>query len=280
MARSPQLEALRAQVLARHKAATQKVSRLRRVNGVEIGGTEYDPRIEPAEIRKMTTRQAVRHLSRLEAFMSRGTAFVPGAENRPIPKSKWRDYKRAERINRQLGEAHFNRVKNVKLPNGQTIGEYEEQMSPKGFKRVGFTKGNRAYIAGERKSTGVRGVQGIDKLIDQMNKANRKNHPAKMAKLARSNMIATLEGAGVSPDIVRKAKRLTAHQIDVLWNYTKFARDASEKYWFTSQENIGGTVRPTTSHADMEASLDSQITWASQLQAESTEPQVAPRRRR
>ena len=280
MVRNDDLEALRREVLARHDAATKKVSRLRRVAGVELGGTEFDPRVGPNAIRRMNTRQAVRHLAKLNSFTSRRTRFVSGAEMSPIPLDKWRQYKQLEAKNRQLGQKDFQRVANIKLPNGQTIAEYDEQMSPKGFKSVGYNKGNKAFIKGERTSSNIRGVKGLDKIIENINRKNSTRYPQKVVKQAKENMIATLEGGGVSDAVIKKASKLTKFQTDVLWNHTKFARDAGEKYWFTANEKAGGTVRPTTSHADMESKLDEQIEWASRLQEPETPQTPSPRRRR
>lgn len=259
---SPELEALRAEVIKRHRDATKKVSRLRRKVGVEIGYGENDPRGYLSDIRTMNTREAKAHLNRLNKFLDRKNGFVKGANMRALPASKWRTYKRAEKTNRALGEKHFNTVKNVKLPDGETIGQYEGRMMPEGFKKIGFTKGNRAYMTGERVSSNVRSAEALDKLIDKINRANGPKYLSRQISLARSNAIATLTGGGVSGRLIERVQNLTDYQIDVLWNYTNFARDASEKYFFLQRLLEGSPIRPKMTHEDMEAGLEKWVAWA------------------
>ena len=93
----------------------RKMSR-NRSKGVELKGSRHDPTMG-ADVGRLSSRQIDARMARNERFLSRKNQFVGVTKSgEPIPASKWRGYKRAEKIHNRVIAGEYDQVKNLKLP--------------------------------------------------------------------------------------------------------------------------------------------------------------------
>ena len=122
------IAALRATAAAKRKAATRKIARLRRA-GVDLAGTEFDPRVAVDRFKKYNTKQLNASIAKMEAFISRTTQFVGDAKGRPIPRHEFNNYKRnIEKQYNAMIDRKRAKVQNLVLPNGVTVGERNKRL--------------------------------------------------------------------------------------------------------------------------------------------------------
>jgi predicted subunit of tRNA(5-methylaminomethyl-2-thiouridylate) methyltransferase len=77
-------KALRNVVKNLHKRAGDKVSRNKRLKGVNIAGTANDPRVPGVQINKMNARELREYSAKVQGFLSRDVQFLKGASGRAI----------------------------------------------------------------------------------------------------------------------------------------------------------------------------------------------------
>lgn len=264
--RNEELEALRAQVRARHNAATKKVSRLRQ-RGVELGGTNYDVRRDPNNIKRMNSTQLRAHLGRLNSFIDRKNAFVPGDSGVPLPAAKWREYKALERQYNRIGNREYAKVGDTFLP--QPGVKVRDRRSILAQSALG-TAANAPYQEINRNSRGITGTDALDKITEQMRgKTSRDYLPAEIAK-SREQFMDMLKEMG-NAEYIDTAKKLTDDQFDTLWNYTSFATEISSDYEIMKMRARGESERAHEKiHKDNSDAISELLNWATVLPERKT----------
>lgn len=256
---------LRREVRKRHAAATAKVSRLRNDKGVEVGGTKYDPRRDPANIKRYTRQQLNSYLNQLNGFTARTNGFVAGSEGAPIPIATWRKYKSQETRYNAKGRRRFQGVADIKL-HGQdmTLAQRQDMMRPN-IIRAGGEASNRPFAPVERKPSQIRDVEALNKLIRSFNKKNSRGYLSGYIRKQRQQAKQLVDGIGVS-GLNDLLKNLTDDQFDTLFNETSFASDAGSRYGLMQLAKQG---KKSGAHdAVMETAendLLEQIKWAASL---------------
>lgn len=91
-----ELENLRHEARKRLRAAGKKVSYNRRVNGVELTGSPFDPRVPPSRIDRYNKTQLNSLINKLDNFTSRKQQFVKLGTD-IVPKREFSEYKKWER---------------------------------------------------------------------------------------------------------------------------------------------------------------------------------------
>jgi len=259
------IESLRAQARARHKAATRKVSRLRTQKGVELTGTKIDPRRDPHLLKRYTTRQLKAYIAQLDSFVDRKTQFVGDARKRPLNPATWGEYAQLEKQYNAKVRAEFDRIAGLKLPHGdQTIGERMAMMTP--THRAAYDPAvNAPYSPPTRKPKNMASDRALRRLTadmrDRLSPSRQRRDTArdrdafgKMAELINQ------------PDLVKAVKGLSDAQFRVMWNYTGFATDISLSYE-ASKSMLTEKERPWHSEAMAIAVKDAHalIKWAKSL---------------
>lgn len=261
MANKDELARLRAEVRARHRAAGNKVSRLR-ARGVELAGTGYDVRRNAANIKKYNTRQLKSYLNELNSFNARTNGFVAGDSGVPLPAAKWREYKRLEKKYNQIGNREYEKVGDTFLPQaGVKVRDRRKMLSQSALGEAVHSP----YQEINRRARGIVNEQALDKLTEQMRgKTSRDYLPGEIAK-SREQFMDMLKEIG-NPEYIDAANKLSDDQFDTLWNYTSFASEVSSDYEIMKMKARGEEERAHAKiHKDNSDSISELLQWAELL---------------
>jgi len=256
--RNDELDALRAEVKRRHKAATAKVSRLR-TRGVELGGTGYDVRRDLTKVKRYNATQLRAYANRLESFVSRANAYVPGDSGVPLPAAKWREYKSLEKKYNQIGNREFDKVANTFLPQpGVRVKDRRKMLAQTALGEAV----NQPYQEINRRSRNITGESALDQLTEQMRKKTSREYlPEEIAK-SREQFMDMLKKIG-NTEYSEAAENLSDDQFDILWNYTSFANEVSSDYEIMKLKARGTQERAHEKiHEDNAHTINELLQWA------------------
>ena len=236
MASREEIESLRALARKRHRAVTQKVSRLKASADVVISGTRLDPRKNPASFKKMNSIQLKAHIARLDTFVSRETSYVRGAgKTVPLNGNLWQTYKRLESAVNKQKESTFEGLKDLFIPSlGVKASEFVAQTPAHPV--TGNPSARAPHVQIDRKAVGIPNDKQLKKLIADMKKKLAPEYTDKMIvrdKKILRKFFKDISKVSDSPDlkdIKRDFKDLTPGQFSFLWNYTNFSDAASFDY--------------------------------------------------
>jgi hypothetical protein len=213
---------LRSAALRAHRAATRKVSRLKAGSGVEVSGSDYDPRQTPDFIRSATPAQLRTLVRRLDKFNSRETQFVPDAEFKPIPRKLFDRVKKAEAKKNEFVEKFYEPFKNIMIePAGMTVDQRMAMITPL-HPHMGTRTTDSPYKKSDRESTTIHGEAGAKKLVKHLNDLATMKHEKQSLKNHRQGVMKMLDIVG-DIEMQVKVAQLTNKQWAALWKYTKFA---------------------------------------------------------
>lgn len=267
MASREELEAKRAQARKLHRAATNKLSRIKAKEGLSLAGTGKDPRKEPASIKRMNSAQLDAHIARVSNFVSRDTQFRQGARGAVLSGELWqRNQQLQAAINRQR-EQGFSSVKGMHIPafgtttvNGKSVPitvEMNEAQKP--AHPVSGNPASRApHLPVNISSKGIpndRALRLLNKELQQ--KLSEQERLYKRDKKVSDKMVRTIAKVNRSPELkeVRTIyKDLTPGQFAFLWNYTKFSEISSFDY-----EIAKSKLHDPKSLSQYDAAFDTQI---------------------
>ena len=243
------IERLRAEVLARHAAASRKISRLRK-QGIELAGTKYDLRREIAKVRRYNMAQLNAYLNQLLGFTSRTNQYVASAGGQPVPKKDWIRFQGIQARFNDYVAAHEERIANIEIPShanqkGMTIRGREESLYGKRrISRAGGDIVNRPLSFNETHIANVNGAEALQELYKGLQKKMRPGYLNTRNKSTATSMSKMLSAIG-DYEAIEKLHFLTNHQKDILFNYTNFAAAVSQTYGFKSMDTknqYGSTI--------------------------------------
>lgn len=255
---------LRAEVKRRQQAAQRKVARLRR-KGVNVAGTPFDVRRDVGNISRYNSRQLQSYLSQLNEFVHRRNAFVPGVEGTPLPASKWRAYKRAEKAYIEKVNQHYAGVKDTFIPAaGKTVQGFDETMRRK--RTAGKGGVPRPFEAiSELQSFEVMDEKKLVRLQKRLETKVQSNYLPAELRRQRKTMLGAVAEFG-NPELTQLAKKLTDDQLDTLWNYTDAPRDLFAGYHFLQLLSTGKADEAQANiHEDSSFETRQWLEWAAQL---------------
>ena len=216
MARNSRLDALRAEARKSHRATTQKISRLKSSNGVEITGSKYDQRVDPQILKRYNARQLEAYIRRMKSFTDRKVQFVPGAYNKPLPRQKWEQLKSEEAKQNAQIQSDFERVANIFLPHkNMTIQQIKDQVIPN---VRAMRAGQNKFSPTNRKSKGVVGEKGLDFIIEDLKRKNSKGYERKYAQHIRDNIQGLVEFSQRGDEFMGEIKKLRNDELIALWD--------------------------------------------------------------
>jgi len=274
MASREEIEQLRDLARKRHRAVTQKVSRLKRNNGVEISGTKKDPRKDPASFKKMNSIQLKAHINRLDTFVSRETSWVRGAgKTALLTGNLYHQYEALRKTVNRKRETPWEGVKDIFIPSlGVTVGEFQ------GEKPSHPVTGNPASRAPHlpilTTNKGIPNDKQLKKLIGDLKKQLGEDYGSKVinrdrkifakflkdiSKVASNEDLDAIKHAfygykGNKKKGIDPVERMSPAQFAFLWNYTNFADAASFDY-----EIAKSKVQDPTAMAEWDESFNTQI---------------------
>jgi len=244
MASREELESLRQLARKRHRAATQKASRLRS-KGVEVAGTKDDPRKEPASFKRMNAKQLEAHIGRLDSFVSRDTQFVAGPRGARLDGALVQRNLQLQRAINRNREQGFGAVKDLHIPSfgtavveGKTVPVTAEMVA--GQKPIHPTTGNPSTRAphipiniGPKSFPNNAQLRKSNKELEAKLTAESVNKNLVRDKKIASKFLRTISKINKSAELkeVREMyKTLTPGQFNFLWNYTDYADISSFDY--------------------------------------------------
>lgn len=266
---------IRAEVARRKKAADAKISRLRK-KGVQLTGSEFDVRRDPARVARYNSRQLQSYLGKLNEFTSRSKQFVAGSEGVPIPAHVYNHAQRvAKEYNTFVGERE-SAIFGLKLPtidSGNPALE-KAKMTIGDFQRDAANTRNRGKGGVPRPLTKeVRDAfefVNADRVQDWQNSLQQKMRPGYMSERIekqRYQMLQAVSNFG-DPELLEMAKSLDNDQLDTLWNYTDAPRDLFAGYHFQQLMSSGKADETQANiHEDATHETRQWLEWASKLPA-------------
>lgn len=221
---------LREEVLRRQKAATAKVSRLRR-KGVQLTGSEFDVRREPSRVGRYNTRQLKSYLNELNEFTSRRNAFVAGSEGAPIQAHVWKHAERRRAEYNEFVKNRYSQIQDTYIPKaGMTVRDFEKDVKSTRRKR-GHGVTNPFGFQPARPSTDFTSSEAVRIAAEAMNAKLKPSFIDASNNKAYRQLRAAVEVFG-DDELTKQAMSLSPDQIDTLWNYTDAPRDAFSAYHF------------------------------------------------
>jgi len=195
---------------------------LKAANGVEISGTDYDPRKTTTFIHDASPKQLAAYVRSLNKFNNRDTQFVPDAEFQPIPKKVWDKVKAAEEKKNAFVKKFYEPFKDIVIdPAGQTVDQRMAMITPI-HEHMGTRTTDSPYKKSDRKSTTLHGESGAKRLTKHLNDMATMKHQKQSLKNHRTGVMKMLDIVGDIEMQVKVAK-LTNKQWATLWKYTNFA---------------------------------------------------------
>lgn len=255
---------LRKELKQRVQAANRKVNRLEK-QGIEITGTEFDPRRENPRIDRYNSNQVESYRAKLDAFVDRKNRFVGDTRGRPIPRSEWQAYKRAEsRANRKSDNA-FNKIKDVYVPSaGQTIAQREASTKSE-FPRTANPAVNSPFNKITRKPEQLASRKALEALTKQQ---QAKVDPRYMEQFVADGRVQLEKMMKVinRPEMQERFDKLTTKQFHLIWGYTNAADDLSTDYEIITASGKGKSNKSDEKlQADSLENVSDILDWVSKI---------------
>lgn len=222
-----EINELRKRIRDLERRTARKISRNRK-KGVELNNSEFDPRRKEAPVHRYNSHQLRAYAGNLERFLSRRAQFVGGAKGTPIRREKWRQFEGLQNRYNAIGDTAFNQVRNVKLPNGMTVGERMASTQSE-FPRTANPAVNSPFNKMQFHSSGVTGERALAKLVKQVRDKMNPKKVAKEVAQGREQLAQMLKIVGRN-DIQEKVQKLNDKQFHLLWHYSNLAGSVSIVY--------------------------------------------------
>ena len=227
-----ELLALRAQLIQRQRAAANKISKNRRQRGVEIAGTQFDPRVSRETIARLSKASLKKRLSTVDSFVSRSTQFVPGHEGTPLPRNDFNQARALVERAKAKRQSWENQISAITLPNSsETIGQRRAKM--RGPHSRGGGAANAPEVLpinfDEMRFTSAEGLKVFMKNISKLNKTGHKPGSVQLWRDQYNQMLGTIGGTR-GAQMKAAGDALTDKQFSVLWNDTPFSTAISIEY--------------------------------------------------
>ena len=212
------------------RAATRKISRIRRTFGAELTGTQYDPRRAPRKEMRYTGKQLEKYADSLREFLSRSKQFQGLASGKPVPREKWRTYERKENsLISQVAKA-FEAYQDIPMPIGdETIGQRMEKMKPR-HRHMMNRSVNSPWKLEPRSPRGISSPSALDRLISELDKKTGSDYKARQIASAREQFSQMMEITPNGKKYIKQMNKLSDEQFYIAWSFTSLADSTSLNY--------------------------------------------------
>lgn len=255
------IQKLRAEVLAKQRKASQKVSRLKSRNGANIAGTELDPRRDKEVIGRLNTRQLQALSQRLDQFNSRRTQYYGGLKGTVIDVKQKRKLRYAEQAANKRNAELMARVSDIMIkPARMTIGERMKGVrSMRSPIQQRLAAANDPFAELSRKLSNISG-KGIDRIVDSVREQSKPEFFSKVSEAGREQFMKMLDTV-YAEDLRLAVADLTTEQFGLLWHFTKFATIISASYESITRELGGHDSTIILGNSDIEVARE-YVEWA------------------
>ena len=261
---TPELAALRAQVIRAHKNATRKVSRLRTQVGVDLSGSSADVRRSLSKVRKYNATQLTKYAAELQQFNSRGMQYVRGAGRQPISGDLWKRYQGAESRVHAMFNAQYEKYKDLKLPRGdETVNDRMWKMRPK-HRAMANMAVNSMFDPVTRASKGVMSDKALVRLIGEQENKLKPEYISKRIAEHRDTVEKLMDVVG-DAKLGELVASLNDEQFFVLFEYSGFVESLSTWYEITMMATAKRLAWHDTIQNDMFEDTWLLAKWAEKL---------------
>ena len=198
---------------ARHRAATRKISR-QRAAGVDVSGSEFDPRRNLKTVARYNRRQLEGYIRTLNTFTDRRNQYVAGAGGSPIARSTFSQLQQLQDEARERARSRFADMRGIRQPSGMT-GDNVVAMRPGGRHMREFNSSVPEQMS-DFSPGDIRGERGARALIRSLQTRPRRRKSN--VKRLRETIQRDNEWSGNNFDV----SSLTDRQLEFLVSYTPF----------------------------------------------------------
>lgn len=217
---------LRATVRKLETNAKRKVNR-NKAKGI-AGVNTFTPVRPSIDLGSLNKRQLTTYSHQLQRFNSRRNQFLADANGEALPSRAWKAYKRKENAYNAKVNAIFDEVKGLTLPNGQSIKDRMNIITPD-HPAMANQAVNALFRPTSREVSAVNGMHGLDRLNKLIDKKLAPDYFAERRKGDKEALGQMLDMLG-DDELTERVGALTDKQFDTLWNYTEFVTDIVLNY--------------------------------------------------
>lgn len=225
-----ELVTLRKAALKSESLVSRKIKRMAAGDsGIDITGTEYDPRIGKERISRLSGDRLKSLIKKQEQFRRPSVGFYKGAMGSIVTRQAYRNYvESVKRINRQVTKEH-SKYENIFIkPLGMTAKERRAMYTP-----AHPVHGTEAYDGMKKlkiyKPSQIVGTRGA-KMITQRNRELTNEYlNGEMIRKARGYMNDMMDTVG-DEELRYKFNGLSDKQFWFLWSHTDFPNELALKY--------------------------------------------------
>lgn len=221
---------LRKAALKSESLVTRKVRRMTRGDaGIDITGTEYDPRVGRDAISRMSGDRLKKLLEKQAYFRRAHVGYYKGARGTIVTRQSYRNYVNSVRKINNSVEAEQHKYDNVFIkPMGMSVKERRAAMTPSHpvHDTEAYDGMKKLKIYSPRQLMGTEGAQMIALRNDEI---RRQYASRELIGKARGYMNQMMDV--ISDEAVRaKLNSLSDEQFWFIWAYTDFPEELSLKY--------------------------------------------------
>lgn len=225
-----ELTALRAEALKSEALVSRKVKRMARANdGVDITGTEYDPRVGKDSISRMSGDRLKALLQKQKQFRRPSVGYLKGARGTIVSRQSYRHYVNSVKAINKKVTAEQAKYEDVYIkPLGMTAKERRAMYTPSHP-----VHGTEAYDGMKKlkiyKPSQIMGSRGAGMMATRNRELTKEYENGEMIRKARGYMNQMMDTVG-DEELRFKFNSLTDQQFWFLWAHTDFPNEMAIKY--------------------------------------------------
>lgn len=225
-----ELGELRAAALKSEALVSRKIKRMAAGDsGIDITGTEYDPRVGKDAISRMSGDRLKNLLENQKRFRRPSVGYLRGARGTVVTRQAYRNYvESVKRVNRRV-EAEQRKYENIFIePLGMTAKERRAMITP-----AHPVHGTEAYDGMKKlkiyKPEQIMGTEGAKTIAHQNSKMTHMYGTGEMITTARGYMNDMMDVIG-DEELRTKFNSLSDQQFWFIWSHTDFPNELAMKY--------------------------------------------------
>lgn len=225
-----ELIALRKAALKSESLVTRKIKRMAKGDyGIDITGTEYDPRVGKYSISRMSGDRLKKLLEKQAYFRKSHVGYYRGARGTIVTRQAYRNYVNSVRKINNSVDAEQNKYRDVYIkPLGMTVLERRAMMTPSHP-----VHGTDAYDGMKKlkiySPTQLMGTEGAKMIALRNDDIRRQYNSGELISKARGYMNQMMDIIG-DEEVRDKFNSLSDEQFWFIWAYTDLPEELSLKY--------------------------------------------------
>lgn len=215
---------IRDELKKRIKAVNNKISRIQKTTGANVGGTQFDPRRKNGIENRYNVKQLQNYMAELNDFMRRGNQFVSGRRGAPLPRGEVELMRARQARAEAARQAHDAAIGGLVTPMGMPYREASEAVAvTAGASKYG------PYVVYNFRPEDITSYESLVKLSNKILKQTNANYLSQHLRIDQQNAVKALEYSG-EKELADQIRDLNDYQFDAFWNGTNSAELIFLKY--------------------------------------------------